>query len=361
MRRISYFNTIFNLAALFSAALLFIPVAGMAAQHQKTNIMAENVLDMDIRTTTGENVGEIQDVLFDRTGKIREFLVDVGGFLGIGEKTVSVSTGDLRYNKAHGYAIFQGTRSELENKPQVDYSEYRFAREGYPYWARDGYGYPYGPGYGYPYPYYDQPGWARQYPPRGYYDNERGYYGNEDEDRYGSMDGRHHQGMQGRPRSNMQRHMQNRAWGDQERYHEPMGGANRFYYGNRPIGRNSELSMNNMIGTDVRTYSGESVGEIENMVISPRGKITHVIIDVGGFLGIGAKKVAVPFDRLDHFGPYFVVYPGTEEQLESMQAFNKNEYLGDTRSWSGKSKSENGQMTENNRLETAEPTNNTSN
>ncbi len=341
MRRNSYFKAILNLTALFSAAFFLMPAAGLADQHMKTgtNIMAEDVLDMEVRTSTDKNVGEIEDVLFDRSGKIREFLIDVGGFLGIGEKTVSVSARNLRYNQEHGYAIFQGTRSELENKPQTDYSDYRYARDAYPYGARDGYGYyPYGLGYGYADPYYHHPGWARQYPPNGYYDNGRGYYGNEDEDRYGSMGRRHR--MQGRHGGNMQGNMQNRPGRDQERYQEPMGSTNRFNYGDRAKDGNSELSMNRIIGADVRTHTGDSIGEIENMVISRRGRITHVIIEVGGFLGIGDKKVAVPFDRLDNIGPYFAIYPGTEEQLESMQAFNKNEYLGNSRDWTGRTKNE---------------------
>jgi sporulation protein YlmC with PRC-barrel domain len=70
------------------------------------------------------------------------------------------------------------------------------------------------------------------------------------------------------------------------------------------------------------------IGEIENLVVDRRGRITHVIIDVGGFLGIGDKQVAVPFDRLEDIGPYFVMYPGTEAQLESMSAFDQDKLVG---------------------------------
>jgi sporulation protein YlmC with PRC-barrel domain len=86
--------------------------------------------------------------------------------------------------------------------------------------------------------------------------------------------------------------------------------------------------MNTIINANVQSRNGEIIGEIENLVVDRRGRITHAIIDVGGFLGIGEKQVAVPFDRLEDIGPYFVMYPGTEAQLESMTAFDPSKSVG---------------------------------
>jgi sporulation protein YlmC with PRC-barrel domain len=73
---------------------------------------------------------------------------------------------------------------------------------------------------------------------------------------------------------------------------------------------------------EVRTTAGEEIGEIEDVIFSRKGKVKEFVIDVGGFVGIGEKQVAVPFDWLENIGPYFVMYPGTETQLESMTAFD---------------------------------------
>ena len=37
-----------------------------------------------------------------------------------------------------------------------------------------------------------------------------------------------------------------------------------------------------------------------NVLVSPDGKVTVLIIGVGGFLGISAKDVAVPFNEVKH-------------------------------------------------------------
>jgi hypothetical protein len=44
--------------------------------------------------------------------------------------------------------------------------------------------------------------------------------------------------------------------------------------------------------------NAETVGEINDLVVSADGKIEAVLIEVGGFLGVGEKDVAVNFDDL---------------------------------------------------------------
>ena len=85
--------------------------------------------------------------------------------------------------------------------------------------------------------------------------------------------------------------------------------------------------MNNIIGAQVVTKYGETVGDIENLIVDPKGRITSAIIDIGGFLGIGSKKVAIQFDKLQNIGPFYVMYPHMEKRLENMPEFNP-EQLG---------------------------------
>lgn len=54
-------------------------------------VRAEELIDADVYDSTGNHVGEIGDVLLTADGKIDAALIDVGGFLGIGEKPVAVS------------------------------------------------------------------------------------------------------------------------------------------------------------------------------------------------------------------------------------------------------------------------------
>lgn len=53
-----------------------------------------------------------------------------------------------------------------------------------------------------------------------------------------------------------------------------------------------------LMGVDIYGPNNEEVGEVNEVIVSRDGKITHVAISVGGFLGIGAKDVAVPFEQV---------------------------------------------------------------
>lgn len=53
-----------------------------------------------------------------------------------------------------------------------------------------------------------------------------------------------------------------------------------------------------IIGTEVVNPGDEKLGSISNLIVESDGTIIAAIIDVGGFLGIGAKPVAVSFDSI---------------------------------------------------------------
>lgn len=54
-----------------------------------------------------------------------------------------------------------------------------------------------------------------------------------------------------------------------------------------------------LIGATVYGSDNASIGEISDVTIGNDGKINAVVIGVGGFLGVGAKDVAVAFDKLN--------------------------------------------------------------
>lgn len=95
-----------------------------------------------------------------------------------------------------------------------------------------------------------------------------------------------------------------------------------------------EISAEKFIGTRVYGVNEENVGEIGDMVMSSEGQIDSVIIDVGGFLGIGEKPVAVAFEDLeflqDENGSLYLYTEFSEEQLEQQPEYNADEY-GDRR------------------------------
>jgi PRC-barrel domain len=44
--------------------------------------------------------------------------------------------------------------------------------------------------------------------------------------------------------------------------------------------------------------SDNKIGEIADVLVTKEGRVTAVIISVGGFLGVGEKNVAAPFEAI---------------------------------------------------------------
>ncbi|WGD30000.1 PRC-barrel domain-containing protein [Ancylobacter sp. WKF20] len=87
-----------------------------------------------------------------------------------------------------------------------------------------------------------------------------------------------------------------------------------------------------LMGTAVVTSNDESLGSISDVVIDRDGSIVAAVIDVGGFLGIGAKPVAVSFDSLTPTptdNGQKIVVALTKEELNSAPEFKS---LDDNRS-----------------------------
>ena len=60
----------------------------------------------------------------------------------------------------------------------------------------------------------------------------------------------------------------------------------------------SDLTADMLTGARVYGTGDEDVGEIHSLLLDEDGTIGRAVIDVGGFLGLGEKQVAVTFDEL---------------------------------------------------------------
>ncbi|WP_104665060.1 PRC-barrel domain-containing protein [Ensifer adhaerens] len=59
-----------------------------------------------------------------------------------------------------------------------------------------------------------------------------------------------------------------------------------------------QIAASTYIGQSVYNAGDESIGEINDLIIKKDGGVEAAVIGVGGFLGLGEKDVAVPFDRI---------------------------------------------------------------
>jgi sporulation protein YlmC with PRC-barrel domain len=53
-------------------------------------MLASKITGMKVRNSAGDNLGDINDVVLDKSGKVSAIIVGVGGFLGLGEKAIGV-------------------------------------------------------------------------------------------------------------------------------------------------------------------------------------------------------------------------------------------------------------------------------
>lgn len=58
------------------------------------------------------------------------------------------------------------------------------------------------------------------------------------------------------------------------------------------------MAVSNWYDQNVYDQQDKKLGEIKDMLLDRGGKVEAVIVSVGGFLGIGEKDVAVPFDAV---------------------------------------------------------------
>ncbi|MFN7004465.1 MAG: PRC-barrel domain-containing protein [Roseinatronobacter sp.] len=101
----------------------------------------------------------------------------------------------------------------------------------------------------------------------------------------------------------------------------------------------SELTTDELLGAPVYGTRNEWIAEVSELALGEDGEIQSVIIDVGGFLGIGTKPVALPLEevqlRVDHGGQtgafatndLRAYVPYTEEQLDAMEEWESTSNL----------------------------------
>jgi sporulation protein YlmC with PRC-barrel domain len=89
-----------------------------------------------------------------------------------------------------------------------------------------------------------------------------------------------------------------------------------------------EWRMATYLGSPIYSAAGEKMGDVKDVLFDRTGKIQTVVIGVGGFLGLGEKRVAVPFEVVTYTEENDVrriVVPLTKEALQSAPAYQVSE------------------------------------
>ncbi|KXU31487.1 hypothetical protein A0J57_17000 [Sphingobium sp. 22B] len=70
--------------------------------------------------------------------------------------------------------------------------------------------------------------------------------------------------------------------------------------------------VSELIGKPINNPQGQEIGRVDDFVIQ-RDKVLMTIINVGGFLGIGGRLIAIPYSSLQ-MTPKGMVLPGASRQ-----------------------------------------------
>ena len=69
---------------------------------------------------------------------------------------------------------------------------------------------------------------------------------------------------------------------------------------NRAEPRPQMMSALTVAGDSVRNSAGDDVGRIEDLVIDmATGRVNYAVLSFGGFLGVGGRLFAVPWEALE--------------------------------------------------------------
>ena len=60
----------------------------------------------------------------------------------------------------------------------------------------------------------------------------------------------------------------------------------------------NQLTAEDLEGAAVYDANDENIGSLEELILSTDGKIEQAVIDVGGFLGMGERRIGLSFDEM---------------------------------------------------------------
>lgn len=281
--------------------------------------LASNLIGETVYNGTGddaENIGKVTDLVVGDDGNVEAIIVGVGGFLGIGQKEVA-----LEYDLAHWaeregdrWLVVETTADALEAQNEFDRSAYRpmpadsDVSETKPATAED---------------------LAAAPPPEEGADDMSAAPEEPmgDDTAAAPADEQTGQDMAAEDTGETTDEMAAAPADDEAVTGETTGAVDRSSLQEMPAG---QLSADQLMGTAVYGANDEHVGEIGDVILAQDGSVDAIIVDVGGFLGIGEKHVAIGMDKLafmrDGNDELHLYTDFTQEQLEAQPSYDEGTY-----------------------------------
>jgi sporulation protein YlmC with PRC-barrel domain len=240
--------------------------------------LATNIIGETVYNSTGDdaqNIGSVNDIVLSKEGKAQSLVIGVGGFLGLGAKNVTYDFNKAQWAEKNGdrWLVAQTTKEELQAQPDFN----RKAYDPVPATTASNEPAPAAPA-------------------------------------VAPADKTAEAPAATTPDATAPDQTQTAAIDKSTLTEMPVG----------------EIRGDDLKGATVYGANDAKVGEIGDVVLTPDKKTDAVIVNVGGFLGIGEKEVAVGLDNLkfmtDKNGKKYLYTTFTKEQLEAQPAYDKGSY-----------------------------------
>ena len=76
-----------------------------------------------------------------------------------------------------------------------------------------------------------------------------------------------------------------------------------------------------VVGSSVVNDANETIGKIDDLLVSSDGKQPYAVLSIGGFLGVGTHLVVVPYETLKFADKKVILPGGTKEGLRMLPEF----------------------------------------
>jgi sporulation protein YlmC with PRC-barrel domain len=94
--------------------------ADSTASHREGEWRASKLVGVNVYNEANEKIGDINDVILDKAGKVENVILGVGGFLGMGEHYVAVAYDKLKWSNEPPRSTTASTATSTTNRPATN-------------------------------------------------------------------------------------------------------------------------------------------------------------------------------------------------------------------------------------------------
>ncbi len=76
-----------------------------------------------------------------------------------------------------------------------------------------------------------------------------------------------------------------------------------------------------VVGSAVLNEANETVGTIDDLIVTSSETVPYAVLSVGGFLGVGTRYVVVPFSAITVVDKHMMLRGATKDTLKALPAF----------------------------------------